>query len=215
MGGRGHWGQLGRAPAPERQARRQGAGGLARAVRRRWLLALGSLLLLSAADGITLDELQKDTKLTPKRFASHFTDFKYVYHADVQKPEVFLATRAGDCDDYAILADLVLKPKGFTTHLVSVRMPGQVAHVVCYVTQEKGYLDYNNREYIIKTQRCAPSLRAIAGKVAKSLDANWTSASEFTYGAGVKRLVNTVVKTDPPERDPPLGKVVPGQRVDF
>lgn len=182
---------------------------------RQWVLGVGGLLLLGALGAITLEELQKDPKLTPKRFASHFTDFEYVFHAEVQKPEVFLTTRAGDCDDYAVLADLVLKPNGYETHLVAVRMPGQGAHVVCYVTQEKGYLDYNNRVYIIKIEHCAASLRAIAGKVAKSFDANWTSASEFTYGGGVKRLVNTVVKTDPPERDPPLGKVVPGLRVDF
>jgi len=77
-----------------------------------------------------------------------------------------------------------------------VRMPGLLTHVVCYVVEEKVYLDFNNRVYLSRTERSDPDLRSIAQKVARSFEANWTSVSEFTYRDGVKQLVQTVSKTD-------------------
>ena len=58
---------------------------------------------------VTLDELRNTTDLTPQKFASFFSDFEFKFHAEIQAPEVFLATQSGDCDDYAILAATVLK----------------------------------------------------------------------------------------------------------
>lgn len=156
------------------------------------LLVCLPLSLLS----VTLDELMNAEKMTPKKFASYFKDFEYKFHADVQPAEVFLETRNGDCDDYALLADKVLRKHGFTTRLVSIRMPGLLTHVVCYVVEEKVYLDFNNRVYLSRTERSDPDLREIAQKVAKSFEANWTSVSEFTYRDGVKELVQTISKTD-------------------
>src|SRR5688572_19803040 len=80
----------------------------------------------------TLDELRKDKNLTPETFASFFADFKYKRRDEVLKPAAFLKGREGDCDDYATLAALVLREKGFTPHLIAVRIPGEV-HVVCYI----------------------------------------------------------------------------------
>jgi hypothetical protein len=162
-------------------------------------VSLTGCLLAAQASALTLEELQGDAKLNPKKFAKHFADFAYLYGEEVQPPQTFLLLRAGDCDDYAVLADLVLKPKGFKTRLILVRMPGRVTHAVCYVDEEKGYLDYNNRVYLLRVERAGSSLRDIAAKVAKSFDANWTSASEFTYlGGSMKKLITTVAKTDPP-----------------
>lgn len=183
---------------------------------RTWVgLLVVLLLLFPGQGGVTLEDLRNDPKLTPKRFASQFSDFEYKYGAEVQKPAVFLTTKVGDCDDYATLAASVLGEKSFKTHLIAVRMPGLVTHVVCYVEEEKGYLDYNLRSYLSKIQHCSPTMREIAGKVAKSFDANWTSASEFTFTNGVKRLVATLAKTDPPAQDLPLGAMGPVRRIDF
>ncbi len=174
---------------------------------------LGSLiatgLLCTSLWGITLEELQNDAKLTPKRFASYFRDFEYCYREEVQPPEVFLATKSGDCDDYAILADQVLRPKGYDTRLIAVRMPGLVAHVICYVAQEKGYLDYNNRIYTLSLARSGSTTRQIADKVAASFNANWTTASEFTFDKdmNMKLIVATVVKTEPKALDPVPGAI--------
>jgi soluble cytochrome b562 len=156
------------------------------------LLACLPLTLLA----VTLDELLSEEKMTPKKFAAYFKDFEYKFHADIQPPKEFLATKSGDCDDYAILADRVLRKHGFTTRLISVRMPGLLTHVVCYVSEEKVYLDFNNRVYLSRTEKSGPDLREIAQKVARSFEANWTSVSEFTYHEGVKELVQTVSKTD-------------------
>jgi len=163
-----------------------------------------SVLACATLDAVTLDELLNDPKLTPKRFADYFGNFAYEYAVEVQTPAEFLGSQRGDCDDYAILADYVLKRKGFQTRLIHVRMVGRVAHAVCYVTESRAYVDYNNRHYFINLQRCAPTIRAIATAVADSFEANWTSASEFTYEyeENKKHFGATVVKTDSPSRDP-------------
>lgn len=104
--------------------------------------------------------------------------------------------------DYAILASQVLRPKGYATRLIAVRMPGLAYQAVCYVIVEKAYLHYDQRTFFINLEKSGPTIREIAARVAASLNENWTSASEFTYAAGVKQMVATVVKTEPPESDP-------------
>jgi hypothetical protein len=113
--------------------------------------------------------------------------------------------------DYAILADQVLKPKGYPTRLIAVRMPGLAYQAVCYVTPEKAYLQYDERTYYMNLEGSGPTIREIATRVSSSLKENWTSASEFTYTDGVKQMLATVVKTDPPESDPAPGTT--GRRI--
>jgi hypothetical protein len=167
-------------------------------------LSLAVAVAAGRLDAVTLADLLNDPKQTPKRFAAHFENFDYEFHAAVQPADVFLANRAGDCDDYAILADYVLKRKNFTTRLVRVSLVGRIAHDVCYVVQSKAYLDYNNRKYASTLEGSGRRLRQIANEVADSFEANWTSASEYTYDYETeqKTLGLTVVKTDPPARDP-------------
>ena len=100
-----------------------------------------AFFLATPALSLTLAELRADPKLTPSRFANYFKDFRFIEHAEVQEPDVFLLSRAGDCDDYAILADMVLRPRGYHTRLIYVQMPAGPAHVVCYIAEEKGYLN--------------------------------------------------------------------------
>jgi hypothetical protein len=175
---------------------------------RRRYRPIGLALALAAGrlGALTVDELLNEPNLTPKRFANYFDDFAYEYSGEVQPPEQFLTTRRGDCDDYAILAGYVLQRKGYQTRLIHVRMVGRVAHAVCYVTQVHAYVDYNNRHYFINLQRCGGRIREIANTVADSFEANWTSASEFTYAyaENKKHFGSTVVKTDDPARDPDL-----------
>jgi len=172
---------------------------------RRWLaVAVAVLLAPGPASALTLQELLAEKELTPKKFASRFANFEYEFAADVLPADVFLQRRKGDCDDYAVLADHVLRHHRQTPRLIHVRIVGRVAHAVCYVTESKAYLDYNNRKYFINVERCGPSLRDIATQVAESFKANWTSVSEFTYSyeEDRKRFGVTVVKTDPPANDP-------------
>jgi Transglutaminase-like domain len=160
-------------------------------------------------DGLLVSDLLANPKLTPSQFAGFFRDFTFETHPfDVQNPDDFLARQCGDCIDYAVLADYVLKKDGYTTRLIRIEMLGKdMGHAVCYVMDNRAYLDYNNRTYFRTLQKCGPSIRAIATKVAESFEANWTFAQEFTYNynTSVKHALLTVVKTDPPSSDPDLG----------
>ncbi len=179
---------------------------------RRWLGTVGIAGVLAAGrlDALTVSELLDDPKMTPKRFANLFEGFEFELHVfNVQDPEVFLATRSGSCIDYAALADLVLKRRGYGTRLIRVEMVGKnMGHAVCYVGENRAYLDYNNRKYFFNLESSGRTIREIATKVADSFEANWTFAQEFTfdYKTGLKRMRFTVVKTDPGGTDPDLAK---------
>jgi hypothetical protein len=168
--------------------------------------AVGAWVLAGAPlAGFTLEDLLADGKMTPKRFANHFADFDFEFHPEVQRPEEFIARQKGDCDDYAILGDYILKRRNYDTMLIRVVLVGNNAdaHDVCYVTQVKAYLDYNLRDCFINLQRSGKRLRQIADKVADSFDSNWTSAAIYTYNYNedIKHMKLVVVKTDPPDQD--------------
>jgi hypothetical protein len=104
---------------------------------------------------------------TPAEFARNFAEFKFVYHTQVQDPDVFLQTKSGDCDDYATLAAAVLKKSGYTPRLFAVRMKGET-HVVCYVPEKGSYLDYNNRAATDPLVSCGDAIQTIAIAVIRS-----------------------------------------------
>lgn len=179
-------------------------------------LLLACVLPGATLHGLTLEELHKAPDLTPKKFAGHFKDFEFRFMGQLQEPDEFLLSRSGDCDDYAVVADLVLRPRGYDTRLVGIQLVGS-AHMVCYVINDKVYLDYNNRQVFVNLTRSDASLRAVATRVARSLNANWTTATEYTYlGARRLRAVATVVKTEPAAQDPGFSKRPQGGiQVDF
>lgn len=152
-------------------------------------LCLSALALSNFA--VSLEDLRRQD-LTPPKFASYFSSFQFNFRKEIQPPEIFLSKRAGDCDDYSTLAAAVLREKGYTPRLISVRMPG-VTHVVCYIEETRSYLDYNFRGHTVAVNS-GDVLQSIAETVARSYGRTWSSASEFTYSSGVKRLVHTVVE---------------------
>lgn len=181
-------------------------------------LFAGGLACLFGGPWLTaasLPILENDPKMTPKRFANHFENFDYEFFSRVQRPEVFLSTRSGDCDDYALLADRILSKRNYTTRIVRVVLTGRrINHVVCYVEESKAYLDYNSRNYFLNLDRSGRTLREIAEKVAASFEASWSSASEFTYDYATdkKTIVYTVIKTDPPHLDPDRQPAAAGKK---
>lgn len=157
-----------------------------------------------AEDKFTLRDIEQ-AKLTPKQFANLFEHFDFLFLPHIQPPDQFLTLRRGDCDDYAALASHVLGKNGLTTRMIQIRLVGtNIDHAVCYVAEERIYLDFNNRQYTFNLTRSRPFIRDIAEKVADSLERNWTTAYEYTYSYADrrKRTVRVVVKTDPPDRDP-------------
>ena len=156
-----------------------------------------SVLLVSSANtrALTVEELRASPNLTPEKFSSLFANFKFVFRANVQKPAEFLASQSGDCDDFSTLAAAELAARGYSPRLIAVRMKKEV-HVVCYIDEARGYLDYNLRAKGGLVP-CRADLAQIADSVAKSFKCGpWTSVSEFTYSANVKRLVKTTLPKD-------------------
>ena len=91
---------------------------------------------------------------------------------------------------------------------IQVKFAGdRVGHAVCYVGENKAYLDYNNRKYVVNLERSGETIRQIAKKIAASFELEWTTAAEFTYNYETlrKKLTRVVVKTDPPDKDPDRG----------
>lgn len=176
-------------------------------------LAIGlSLLSVSASaikptDQFDLARLEKEKSMNPGEFASLFERFFYEFSPRVMPPEDFVRQRAGDCDDYAILASHILEPKGYKVRLMQIQLTGNnVDHAVAYVAGENVYLDYNNRGLRRKLVKSDPTVREVAKLVAASFQQTWTSGFEFTYSYDQprKKIRWVVVKTDPPERDADL-----------
>lgn len=155
------------------------------------LLVVGMFANISS-QAITVNELRAIPNLTPEKFASYFADFEFKFHDDVQDHSVFLASKSGDCDDYATLAADVLGRHGYTTRLIAVRMKGET-HVVCYVNETKSYLDYNYRKDSKKTLTCSNLITDIARNVAQSFERDWIATYQFTFNKGVKRLVQNII----------------------
>jgi hypothetical protein len=91
-------------------------------------------------------------------------------------------------------------------------------HVVCYVKERDGYLDYNLRAAAEPIVRSAESLEDIAEKVAGSFRSQWRLASEIRYEgvdpvfvfrtfpqapAKVRAPAQLSDKADPPSAKPP------------
>src|SRR5688572_26686149 len=136
-------------------------------IARAFCTAIAAVFLCLPTFALSLEDLRGKENLTASEFARHFSNFKFVFRKHVQKPEVFLASKSGDCDDFSTLAAAVLRERGYTPRLITVRMPG-VTHVVCYIEETKSYLDYNNRakrNFFVRSER---GISAIAESVALS-----------------------------------------------
>ncbi|HOW68330.1 MAG TPA: hypothetical protein P5186_06880 [Candidatus Paceibacterota bacterium] len=152
-----------------------------------WVGLLVAQIPYSSAEAITLAELRQDPELTPQKFAGYFSRFRFQRCDALQTPELFLSRRAGDCDDFATLADMVFREKGYHTQLVVVRMPEEI-HVVCHVVEAGCYLDFNNRGYFQRTVKTNGSLEDIGEKVAQSFRSRWLTVGVYSQADGAVRM---------------------------
>lgn len=177
-----------------------------------WLGLLASGIAAPAdLNALTVDELVDNPRLNARKFASYFGDFAYEFNNPIQSAPAFLSREKGDCDDYAVLADFVLKKHRLDTRLIHIRLAGRIAHAVCYVSDNKAYLDYNNRSVFFTLTRSGPDIRDIASKVAQSLESSWTTASEFSYSYSTRRktMITTISQTGRSEPFAPPGPAKP------
>lgn len=66
-----------------------------------------------------------------------------------QSPEEFMARKAGDCEDYAVFSQSILKQLGIESYIVSFYGPGDYAHTVL-LYEEKGLYQILNQDKIQK-----------------------------------------------------------------
>jgi hypothetical protein len=162
----------------------------------RWAAALALLGVVTTASAGGLNDLVNRKDLTPERLARVVADFAFELAPQVQEPETFLQRKRGDCADFANLASVVLNRRGYTTKLVVVMMSKQT-HVVCYVKEAGGFLDYNHRADSHPIIESNGSLEDIAGKVASFFRSDWQMASAFRYRSGSPVYLDSVFALEP------------------
>ena len=129
--------------------------------------------------------------LTPENLIHSFAGFTFELNAQLQDAETFLERKRGDCDDFASLASRLLTARGYQTKLVVVMMEQQT-HVICYVKEAHGFLDFNHRSDPHPIIESDGSLEDIAQKVAGDFRARWLTASEFRYENKLPVYLDTV-----------------------
>jgi hypothetical protein len=159
-----------------------------------WGICLAMVGAAATAGAGNLSDLLGQKNLTPEELVRVVADFSFELNPRLQEPETFLQRQRGDCADFANLASLVLKRHGYTTKLVVVMM-SQQTHVVCYVKEAAGFLDYNHRTDAHPVVPCDGSLEDIAGKVAGDFRSPWHMASAFRYRESSAVFLDSVFAT--------------------
>ncbi len=151
---------------------------------RAWIWAVAACCVVMTAPGRAggdaLALLRERTDLTPERLVRLVGDFRFELRERVQDPAVFLERKCGDCDDFARLAATLLADRGYKTKLVVIMMEKQT-HVVCYVKEAGGFLDFNRRGEAKPVVASGGTLEEIADQVAAYFRSRWRMASEFKY----------------------------------
>lgn len=143
------------------------------------MLATGSGAVVHA-DAVSASSLAGQMELTPESLIRSFAGFAFELSEQPQDADIFLQRKRGDCDDFASLASRLLTERGYKTKLVAVMMEQQT-HIVCYVTEARGFLDFNHRADAHPIIKSDGSLADIAQKVAGDFRSRWQMASEFKY----------------------------------
>jgi hypothetical protein len=143
-------------------------------------ICLVLLCAIATAKAGNLNDLLDQKNLTPEALARVAANFTFELNPQLQAPETFLQRERGDCADFANLASIVLTHGGYTTKLVVVMMSKQT-HVVCYVKEAGGFLDYNHRSDAHPVIASNGSLEDIADKVASDFRAQWQMTSAIRY----------------------------------
>lgn len=156
----------------------------------------------ASAHAGALSALAGKADLTPENLLRSFAGFTFELSAQPQDAEAFLQRKRGDCDDFASLASHLLTDRGYKIKLVAVMMEQQT-HVVCYVEEARGFLDFNHRADAQPIIKSDGSLEDIAHQVARDFRSRWLTASEFRYENKLPVYLETVF---PPARLTPAAK---------
>ena len=164
-------------------------------------LLFGEGALHSAADPGRAPQLEALLQAcpTPESLARFFQeqmtfteDMQLFGEADYwQTPEEFLDRRAGDCEDYALLAKAALQRLGFEAFVFSLYGEDGYAHTVC-VFLEQGRYHVFNQDRLLRLS--AGSLREVAAQ----LHPHWTwgavAEQAGTRGRGTHFLEREILR---------------------
>lgn len=176
--------------------------------RRFWATVAGGIFLFTTLSGSgeavfpetanwanwTLEELARAYP-TPRQLAGFLRrtiafkrDPELFSRADYwQTPEELLARRAGDCEDYALLAKAVLDRQGKEAFLLSLYGSEGYAHTVC-VFVEQGRYNVINQDRLVRYR--AKSLDELAG----FLHPGWSWAAiavqHGSLGKSIRKIQN-------------------------
>lgn len=160
---------------------------------------ISAALFPGVAKADALSELKARRDLTPESFIRSFATFGFELGDRLQEPAAFLQRHRGDCDDFASLAAAVLNERGYRTKVVVVMMNG-ATHVVCYVQEAHGYLDFNHRADAHPIIESDGSLEDIANKTAAYFRLRWSMASEVRYEKNTPVYLTSVFCVGAPEK---------------
>ena len=144
----------------------------------------------------TLDQLA-GTYATPKAVASFlreaFTfkrDEELFGEADRwQSPEEFVARKAGDCEDYALLARAILRRNGMEAYVFTVFGNEGYAHTVCVFADHRGRYDIINVDKLRVLD--AKSLESVAAWLSPAWTVGGIAEQVGAHGEMVTRLTNS------------------------
>ena len=111
-----------------------------------------------------------------------------------QSPEEFAARRVGDCEDYALLAQALLRRNGVEAYVVSLFGEDGYAHTVSVFIDEQGRHNVINQG-AIRYYRAA-SLEALASAVYPGWTFGGIAEREGTRGRFVRELINPAPAPD-------------------
>ena len=105
-----------------------------------------------------------------------------------QSPEEFLQRRVGDCEDYALLAQALLRRNGIESYVLSLLGEEGYAHTVAVFVDAEGCYNLLNQDKL-RLYR-APSLEALASRLYPSWTVAMIAEQDGTRGRIVQELLN-------------------------
>ena len=160
------------------------------------LVGLGMIGLPLRAAGYGLLDQLAQTYVTPKAIAAFLQhDFTFVRDEQLfgeadhwQSPEEFVARKQGDCEDYALLAQALLRRHGIQADVLSLLGEEGYAHTVSVFLDERGRYNAINQGHLVNYH--APSLQAVASAIHPGWTVAMIAEQEGTRGRIVREIFN-------------------------
>jgi hypothetical protein len=152
------------------------------------LIIFFALLGLSmAAQNLTLADIALRVK-TPEALAGWLSsNFRYEYSIGDgwEAPEKIIKLKKGDCDDFAVLAQAILKEIGIKSDVVVLKFKGlSIAHAICVWKDAAGNISFISNQKLYQTAE--PDVRQAILKYYPDLETIIYTDKDMRYTRFVK-----------------------------